>query len=231
MCNDKKEGGRVFSDDHHRNDLDKTDTKNSTDKPPSWLHFCQNKFRISGCWLVCKNTCTKFLLNVYKKAMALTSFHPYPWNHRIAKTGKDPVQTPDPATHQVLPPGKGGWQQLLPRAGTYSHCPKEGNCCQEFKVASHSLLTVNILQPVITACFNPPLWKKLTISKAGVVQLWLLLPTPPDSFQSSSGVLQPPRDHGQQSDCPWGRWLWLWTAQATSCPNKRIPTSSLLGKS
>lgn len=35
MCNDKKEGGRVFSDDHHRNDLDKTDTKNSTDKPPS----------------------------------------------------------------------------------------------------------------------------------------------------------------------------------------------------
>lgn len=103
--------------------------------------------------------------------MALTSFHPYPWKHRIVKIGKDLVQTPGSATHQVLPPEQGGWQQLLLRAGTYSDCPKEGNCCQELKVASHSLLTVNILQPVITACFNPPHWKKLAIPKAGAVQL------------------------------------------------------------
>lgn len=142
--------GRAFLDDHHRNDLglSNTGTKNSTDKPPSWLHFCQNKFRNSGCWLVCKNALSFYWLSTRKQWPWLPSIHPSPWNHRIVKTGKDPVQAPGPATHQVLPPGQGGWQQLLLRAGPYSHCPKEGSCCQELKVASLSLLTVNILQPV-----------------------------------------------------------------------------------
>lgn len=144
---------------------------------------------------MCKDApSTKFLLNLYKKAMALTSFHPYPRNHRIVQTGKDPVQSPGPVTHS---PGQEGWQQLLLRASTSSHCPEERSCCQELKVASHSLLTVNILQPVITACFNPPPWKKLFIPKTGAIQLSLFLPTPPVSFWSSSGVLKPPRDHDQ----------------------------------
>lgn len=37
MCNDKKEGGRAFLDDHHRNDLDNTDTRIQLISPP---HDC-----------------------------------------------------------------------------------------------------------------------------------------------------------------------------------------------
>lgn len=65
------------------------------------------------------------------------------------------------AQHRVLPPGQGGWQQLLLRAGTYSHCPQEGSCCQELKVASHSLLTVSIF-----AASNYSLFQSSTLEKA-----------------------------------------------------------------
>ena len=97
-----------------------------------------------------------------------------------------PVQTPGPATNRLVPPGQGdgssySWEQVLTVIA-----PKELSCCQELKVASRSLLTVNILQPVITAYFNPPTWKKLAVPKAGAMKLLVTASSNTSSFPLES---------------------------------------------
>lgn len=96
------------------------------------------------------------------------------------------MQTPGPATNRLVPPGQGdgssySWEQVLAVLAS-----KELSCCQEFKVASRSLLTVNVLQPVITAFFNSPPWKKLAVPKAGAIKLLVTASSNTSSFPAES---------------------------------------------
>lgn len=150
---------------------------------------------------MCKDVpCTKFVLNVYKNAMDLASFQPYPWNHRIVKTGKDPVQTPGPASGpspwtrgmaaatpqsrylQSLPPGR----QLL--SGIKSSQPFLAYC-KYFAASNYNLFQSSTPEkaPCSQGRGNP------TVTASSNTSSFLL-----ESFWSS------PASNGprEQSDCP-----------------------------
>lgn len=108
-------------------------------------------------------------------------------------------------THQVLPPGQGGWHSYSSEHVLTATVPRKGllpaikgsqpflACCKYFAASNYSLFQSSTLQ------------KNWLFPRQGIQ---LGIPTPPASFWSSSGVLQPPRDHDQQPDCPSGSWLW-----------------------
>lgn len=126
---------------------------------------------------------------------------PWPTRSFPLDTG-DGTATPQSTSLQPLSPGRG--------------------CCQQLKVASHSWLAVNILQPVITACFNPPHCKKLAIPKAG---------NPTGNSNTSSFLLEffwsSPASKG-----PWpAAWLSLRElALASSLAQKRETQAAASGR-
>lgn len=81
-------------------------------------------------------------MNIYKKAMLLTSFHPHPWNHRIVGAGEDPdLPGPSPWTRvlTVTAPRKG----LLPAIkGSQPFLA----CCKYFAASNYSLFQSSTLQ-------------------------------------------------------------------------------------
>lgn len=116
-----------------------------------WLHFCHNKFRNSG---LCARMFTQSFCWMYTRKQ-------WSWPpsiHTHGATGLSGLERT--LTHQVLPPGQGGWhshssEQVLtvPAPGRELLPGIKGSqpflaCCKYFAVSTYSLFQSSTLQKI-----------------------------------------------------------------------------------